>query len=522
LSGATTVSAGRLNVTGSLSSSATTVLSGATISGTGTVGALTVQSGATVAPGNSAVGTLSVNGALNLAAGSTMAAEITAAAGDRITASGAATIAGNLALTPVGTFTTFNSSYTLVSSSARTGTFANVTGLNGFGVAFAPVITYDATGAVLRLAPASLVGQGGAALSGNAAQVASAFDRAVTAGYNPQAFFALYNQGSALPAALSQLSGEVHAAERRVLLEDTRVVREAAFDRLNAGLSALTGQSVTQTDGDKSTTFWLRAAGSWGTASADGVGTRFTTEQTGFLTGIDFANNGFKFGGLFHYTRNDVTMNTLGTSRLESIGGGLYAGYRQADSGFAISAGASIAGNKARSNRAITATGLAQSLTNTVNGTSYQLFGEVAFDLVKSAETRIEPFARIGLAKVDSGDLTEAGGAAAVTAAKQSNDLSQVTVGLRGAYTIGSTTLMGSAGWLRTGGDRNGLTVLGIAGMGTTSNIAAVALDRDAVALEAQARFSLSGTVSLGVGYSGVIGSNNNDHGARATLTVGF
>ena len=51
--GATSVNAGTLIVNGNISSSATTVSSGATLGGSGTLGAVTVAAGATLAPGNS-------------------------------------------------------------------------------------------------------------------------------------------------------------------------------------------------------------------------------------------------------------------------------------------------------------------------------------------------------------------------------------------------------------------------------------------------------------------------------------
>ena len=526
ITGPTTVSTGRLIVTGSLGGSAVTVQNGASLSGSGTVGALTAQSGSLITPGvaTGSVATLAVNGALTLAAGSTLAVDVSPTAGaDRVSATGPASIAGNLVVTPgAGTFTTFNQNYTLVSSSARTGTFASAT-LGSYGAAFAPTLIYDTTSVILHLAPTSLVAQGGSTISGNALAVATSFDTAVKGGYNPQQFFALYNQGANLPTALSQLSGELHSAERRVLLEDTRVVRETAFDRLNAGLSAIAGtQSVTTETAGKATTFWLRGAGSWGTAQADGIGSRFTTQQRGVLTGIDFASNGYKVGGMFHYTKTDVDFTSLGSSKVESIGGAIYGGYRQENAGFAIGAGGSIASNNAKGGRAITATGLQQSLTSKVDGTTYQVFGEIAYDLVAAENTRVEPFVRAAYAKVDSKALNETGGYAAVYAGNQSNDLTVVTVGLRGALNLGMTTLSGSAGWQRASGDRSAATVLAITGVNTPYGVQAVALDRDAVALEAQASFSLSSTISLGIGYSGVIGSHNSDNGARATLTVGF
>jgi outer membrane autotransporter protein len=519
------VTAGRLNVTGSLASSAVTLQTGTSLIGTGTVGALTAQSGSTVSPGATAgsVATLTVNGALNLAAGSTLAIDVTPAGADRVTASGAATTAGNLVVTAAGLpFASFNQNYTIVSGSSRTGTFAT-TNLGAFGQAFAPVLVYDATSVILRLAPNSLVTLGGANISGNALAVANAFDTAVRGGYNPQAFFGLYTQGANLPSALSQLSGELHSAERRAILDDTRVVREAAFDRLNAGLSAIAGsQSVTSENDGKATTFWLRAAGSWGTARADGIGSRFTTEQRGVLTGVDFATNGFKVGGMFYYSNTDVELASLGKSTVESVGGAIYGGYRQEGSGFAVGVGGSIASSNADGSRAITAPGLAQALTSNVDGTSYQVFGEIAFDLVAAENTRIEPFARAAYAKVDSKAFAETGGIAGVTGIGQSSDATLTTLGMRAAFTTGMATLSGSAGWQRTTGDRNAASILVIPGVNTPYSVSTVSLDKDAVALEAQASFSLSQKITLGVGYSGVIGDNNTNHGARATLTVGF
>ena len=52
----------------------------------------------------------------------------------------------------------------------------------------------------------------------------------------------------------------------------------------------------------------MRAAGAWGTAKADGIGSRFKTDQKGVLIGADVASNGFKFGGMFNYTSTDLDL----------------------------------------------------------------------------------------------------------------------------------------------------------------------------------------------------------------------
>jgi outer membrane autotransporter protein len=266
----------------------------------------------------------------------------------------------------------------------------------------------------------------------------------------------------------------------------------------------------------------MRAAGSWGTAKADGIGSRFKTDQKTVLIGADVANGGFKFGGMFNYTSTDLDLGALGQSKVESTGGALFAGYRKNASGFAVGFGAALASNTAQGDRSITVPGLDQTLRSKVNGLTIQIFGEASYDLAKAENTRVEPFVRISYAKLDSKALAETGGIAALSGVNQSNDLTTATLGLRGAYVTGKTTLSGSAGWQRTNGDRSARTVLAMSGVNTVYEVRSVALDRNAVAIETQASLSLSSRLIVRVGYSGVIGSVNSDHGARATVRYAF
>ena len=540
--GGTTVAAGTLNVTGALASGVT-VASGALLAGTGRIGSLNVQAGGTVNPGASGTAdmvNLAVAGAVIL--GGTYTANIAPTANDSITAGGAVTLGGTLAVVPVaGTpLIQFNQSFTLASGASLTGTFATVTGLEGS--AFTPVMTYTATGASLRLAPqsmealgngigdvrsASVDGLGGrpGGLSGNALEVARAFDRAVAAGYNPQSFFTVYaSSGSALTTTLRQMSGEQRAAERRVVLEGSRVVRESALDRLNAGVASLGGQQVSSSDGDRVLTFWLRGAGSWGTAQSSGAATGFTTDQRGVLTGLDWAKDGLTIGGMFHFTSTDIDYRELaGSSTVESVGGTIYGGYRR-DGGVVVNGGVSVSGARTSGSRAITLAGFAQSLPGTTTGSSYQFFGEAAYDLAASADRRIEPFARVAHVRADIGGLTETGGVAALAAAKQGHDITVINLGGRVGANIagGKAALNAGASWQGTSGDRDAATVIGIPALGQNGLIRTVQIDRSALSLQADAAVALSPAIRFSLGYSGLIGQRNSDHGGRATLMVAF
>ncbi len=523
--GATTVAAGTLNVTGSLAS-AVTVNSGASLAGTGTVGALSVLAGGSVNPG--AVGTtnsatLTVTGAASLLG--TYTVNVTAAGADRITAGGALTLGGTLAVAPTPTFTQFNQTFTVASGSSRTGTFATVTGLPGFGVAFNPVVEYTATQANIRLAPQSLITLLAGAGTGNAREVASAFDRAVAGGYNPQAFFNVYTSGAALPTTLLQMSGEQRATERRVVLDTNRVFRETALDRLNLGLASMAGQQVQAGDADTgSVTFFLRGAGSWGSSDTSGAATGFRTEQRGLLTGIDWAKDGLTIGAMFHYTSTDIEYRVLGgSSNVETTGGTFYAGYRK-DGGLVANAGLSVAGARTTGARAITLPTFAQTLQGRTTGTTYQVFGELAYDLAGGANASVEPFARLTYVQADMQGLNETGGVAALAAAKQSYDIAVTNLGLRvGTVTAGGkVSLNASAAWQRTSGAREATTLIGIPAVGQLGSIQSVAMDPDAALLQADIGFNLSDKARMSVGYSGLIGKNNQDHGGRATLNFAF
>ena len=217
-----------------------------------------------------------------------------------------------------------------------------------------------------------------------------------------------------------------------------------------------------------------------------------------------------------------MELGSLGRSKLQSVGGAVYAGYRRDGSGFAIGGGGSIARSNADGSRTITAPGLVQALNGQVDGVSHQLFGEVAFDLAKADNSRIEPFVRAAYAKVRSKAFAETGGIAGVTGIAQSSDATLTTLGIRTAFATGMATLSGSAGWQRTTGDRGTGSNVVIPGVNVPYRVSTVLLDKDALALEAQAKFAVSQRITLGVGYSGVIGDNNTNHAARATLTVGF
>lgn len=136
--GATSLEAGTTRVSGSLGSTAVTVAGGATLGGSGSIAGATAIAG-THAPGNSA-GTQGFGSTLDYASTATLAWELTsnstaAAAFDRVTATGAVTIAAgakvNVLLNSAGSSVALNDafwtqprSWTFLTGSSVAGTFA--------------------------------------------------------------------------------------------------------------------------------------------------------------------------------------------------------------------------------------------------------------------------------------------------------------------------------------------------------------------------------------------------------------
>jgi outer membrane autotransporter protein len=206
-SGPTFVNAGTLSVNGSIACSPVFVNFGGTLGGNGTVGPTMVLPGGVLSPGNS-VGTLTVNGNLVLSAASLYMVEVEGDRADRTNVSGAASLAGTVAVSYLGGKLARN--YTILSASAgRTGTFDSLVPINLPAFVTAS-LAYTATDVELKLTSdiRRIIERAGIpALTQNQAAVASALDYAFNTGAG--SLLGLHGlAASQIPAALDMLSGE--------------------------------------------------------------------------------------------------------------------------------------------------------------------------------------------------------------------------------------------------------------------------------------------------------------------------
>jgi autotransporter-associated beta strand protein len=211
--GATIIAEGTLQVDGSIdSSSRVTIAPGAVLTGSGRMPALVMNGTMALygVPGTS----LGISGNLTMSADSVYEARVRGTMADRINVAGNATLAGTLKLIPRGAPYVFKSPYTLLSAAGgRSGTFNQVDTAGTFGAGVNSEVSYTGNDVLLTLTPKPLTTFVSEDTPHNGIIIASAIDRAVTDGGNPTSLFAIYNQqAAAIPAAINQLSGELHTA----------------------------------------------------------------------------------------------------------------------------------------------------------------------------------------------------------------------------------------------------------------------------------------------------------------------
>jgi autotransporter-associated beta strand protein len=203
--GATIVNGGLLNIDGSIaSSSLTTVNAAGALGGTGTVGN-TFINGGTLAPGNGS-GTLTVSGNLAFTTAAAYLVGVSQSGSALTSVTGTATLAGTvMVVSPTSTYRFEQPTTILSAAGGLGGTTFNSLALPNFVIG---ALSYTSTDARLTLA---LALQQTAGLNANQMAVASAIDRGANLGGSlPSGFASLLNLlPSALPGALSQLSGEI-------------------------------------------------------------------------------------------------------------------------------------------------------------------------------------------------------------------------------------------------------------------------------------------------------------------------
>ena len=512
------------------------VLSGATLGGHGTVGSgagsvVTIENGATIAPGNS-VGTLTVAGDIIFSAGSTYEVEVLpgTTTSDLVHATGKAILNGGSVL-HIGEAGDYKPSAAYTILTADAGVTGKFDGVHSNFIFLDPTLTYDANSIFLKLVRND-VDFSAAGHTRNQRDTGDGVDSLGNG--NPVWNAVAVLGGDSVPAAFDSLSGEVHASVKSMLLDDSRFVRDAATDRVR---SAFAGTAMSSTpvmaygeggfaaapaDTDR-LAVWMRGFGSWGEWGSDGNAAGLDRTLGGVLIGADgLVAENLRLGLMTGYSHSDVDGRASSGSS-DNYHLGLYGGSQWGALGLRF--GAAYSWHDIETARSVAFPGFAESLDANYDAATMQAFGELGYR-IDTQSASFEPFAGLAYVNLHTDGFTEKGGASALESTGTNTGTTFTTVGIRASkdFMLSGTNVKarGMIGWRHAFGDTTPLSRVSFAG-GDMFTIAGVPIAKDAAVIEAGLDFGITEKATLGLSYSGQIGSGGTrDHGFRADYRVNF
>lgn len=518
--GTTRIDQGRLAINGNLGNSAVTVNTGATLGGNGSLASLHVAQGGILAPGNS-VGQLDVNGNATLDQASIYQVETDASnRADRLVATGSIAVNGaTLALVsspywqPLG-------SYQLLSAGNRlSGRFGQIQSDFAF---LTPTLSYSANQAILSL-PRNGVAFADLADGRNARSAAEGLDKAGAGN-------ALWNQVVATNATgarstFQSLGNELHASTKTVLVEDSRLVRNAMAERLHdAQDDAPSGSGIQGLAGSPERGLvWTQALGAWGRNDGSHDASSLDSHSHGLLIGSDIPlDNGWRVGGLVGLGHTDLDLrDESGSLDSTNYHLGLYAG--QHWDAFSLKLGLAHSWHSVAAQRDLAVLGSNQHLAPDYDADTTQAFGELAYR-IDAGSLNLSPFANLAQVHLRTDGFHERSGALALDNPRQNTDVTFSTLGLRlASKPLGDWKVVPSAtlGWRHAFGDTTPEHEAAFAG-GPDFKLMGAPIARESAVMQGALDMALSETVSLGLGYDGQLSGRTKDQDLKARLSWRF
>jgi outer membrane autotransporter protein len=327
--------------------------------------------------------------------------------------------------------------------------------------------------------------------------------------------------------ALSQLAADIYASSKTAALEDSRFVREAAFDRLREANCATDGapQTPQQNSGCASDgqtgSGWVKVFGAWGSIDSDGNAAKLKRGINGLFAGADIGlGEDWRAGVLAGYSRANADISARSdNSDTDSYHLSVYGG-TQWDA-TALRLGASHSWSETDTRRSINFEGSVDRLTGNYDSTTAQVFGELGHRIDTGSAT-FEPFAGLAYVKLRSDAFSERGGLAALHEYGATTDTTFSSVGLRtGVQVVESTHLRGLLAWRHAFGDTTPTSTLAFS-QSQSFTVGGVPLAEDVAALEVGIETRLRAGLLLSADYSGQLGDGLKDHGLKVNLNWSF
>lgn len=324
-------------------------------------------------------------------------------------------------------------------------------------------------------------------------------------------------------AAFDQLSGELYPSVQSVLVESSRMQREAVMQRARAGSNRFTAQA----EEGQSHGLWAETYRSSGHLAADGNARRADHSSHAVLAGYDHRfDGGWRLGAMLGSGRTDLDLSERShEARSSTRHAGIYGGGNWG--GFGLRAGLIYAHHKIDAERQITFADFSDQTYAEFDASTLQSTVEAGYRFAHQS-WEFEPFLQYANVRVKHDAIEEAGGNAALHGPSASKRIGLSTLGARfNANLRGSRqentwlSLQGSLGYQHASGDLTPSTNLAFID-GDAFNVRGAPIAKRSVVVEAGFAARLTTQSIVEFGYSGQIADEARDHGVNARLSVNF
>jgi outer membrane autotransporter protein len=197
-----------------------------------------------------------------------------------------------------------------------------------------------------------------------------------------------------------------------------------------------------------------------------------------------------------------------------------YAGLRQG--AFGLQGGAVYSWNTLGSTRNVAFPGFAQSVTANYDAGTTQMFGEFNYRFLVD-KTWLQAFAAFNYIHHETDAFQETGGAAALSVASNSDNVTFTTLGGRSVAVLGQLNDLtfvgrGTVGWRHAFGDVDPKIVASFVGS-LPFNVAGTPIATDAVVGEAALDMNYRANMTFGVAWSGQFGNHADENQVRGQFT---
>jgi outer membrane autotransporter protein len=336
--------------------------------------------------------------------------------------------------------------------------------------------------------------------------------------------------------AFDALSGEIHASAKSALIEDSRFIRNAANDRLraafgDAGASVTSvlaygsqGAPVAVAATHSGPVFWTQGFGSWGSTDGDGNARGMDRNTGGLLIGADTMLGDWRAGVLSGYSHSRIKGdNGSGSVSSDNYHLGLYAGTNWGNVN--LRSGMAYTWHNVDAGRFVAIPGLEEQLKADYSAGTFQVFGELGYDISLKNGLRLEPFANLAHVSLHTNGFSETGGAAALNSQSSNTNVTFTTLGLRGesgvAFGDTQATLRGMAGWRHAVNGAVPEAAFAFSA-GNDFTIAGAPLAKDSAVIEAGLDFNFKPNATIGLSYTGQYSGSAQDHGFKADFKMKF